>query len=84
MHLANAVGTPTLAIFINSDPNKFGPKGNKDKIINKTDGKIELNEVLEEACCMVKKLSSRVAEPSGLDGIRMPTSGMNPDAAKKM
>jgi ADP-heptose:LPS heptosyltransferase len=57
MHLATAVGTPTLAIFINSDPVKFGPKGYKNKIISKIGGKIELKEVFEEACKMVKELS---------------------------
>jgi len=57
MHLATSVGTPTLAIFIHSDPQKFGPRGNKDKVISKIDGKIELKEVLEEACWMVKELS---------------------------
>ena len=57
MHLSTAVGTPTLAIFIQSDPVKFSPKGNKDKIISKIDGKIDSNEVLEEACGMVKELS---------------------------
>jgi len=57
MHLATSVGTPTLAIFIHSDPQKFGPRGKKDKIISKIDGEIELKEVLEEACRMVKELS---------------------------
>jgi ADP-heptose:LPS heptosyltransferase len=58
MHLATAVGTPTLAIFISSDPVKFGPKGNENKIMGKIGGKIELKEVLEEARGMVKELSS--------------------------
>jgi ADP-heptose:LPS heptosyltransferase len=57
MHLATSVGTPTLAIFIHSDPQKFGPRGEKDKIISKIDGEIELKGVLEEACRMVKELS---------------------------
>jgi len=57
MHLSTAVGTPTLAIFIQSDPVKFGPKGDKDKIISKINGKIELKTILEEACRMVKELS---------------------------
>lgn len=55
MHLSTAVGTPTLAVFIHSDPLKFGPKGKKDKIISRIDGKIELNEVLENARSMIKK-----------------------------
>lgn len=67
MHLATAVGTPTLAVFIHSDPGKFGPKGKKDKVISKIDGKIELKEVFEEACRMVKELSGmKEALASGL------------------
>jgi ADP-heptose:LPS heptosyltransferase len=57
MHLATAVGTPTLTIFINSDPFKFGPKGNKNKIISKIGGKVELKKVLEETRGMIKGLS---------------------------
>jgi len=59
MHLATAVGTPTLTIFINSDPIKFGPKGNKNKTISRVDGKIEFKKVFEVACGMVKELSDK-------------------------
>jgi len=57
MHLSSAVGTPTLAIFIHSDSQKFGPKGKKDRVMSKLEGKIELREVLGEAEKMVKELS---------------------------
>jgi heptosyltransferase-2 len=59
MHLSTAVGTATLAIFIHSDPVKFSPKGNKNKIISKIGGTVELEEVWEEVCKMVKELSGR-------------------------
>ena len=57
MHLATAVGTPTLAIFIHSDPRKFGPKGKGNRIISPKDGKVGLSEVLEEAEKMIEELS---------------------------
>jgi ADP-heptose:LPS heptosyltransferase len=58
MHLATAVGTPTLAIFIHSDQQKFGPKGEKHRMIFSTEGEVKLGEVLEEALKMVRELSS--------------------------
>lgn len=57
MHLSNAVGAPTLAIFIHSDSQKFGPKGKKDRVMSKLEGKIELREVLGEAEKMIRELS---------------------------
>jgi ADP-heptose:LPS heptosyltransferase len=56
MHLATAVGTPTLAIFIHSDPQKYGPRGEKNKVIYSPAGKVDLKQVLEEAEKMVDKL----------------------------
>jgi ADP-heptose:LPS heptosyltransferase len=58
MHLATAVGTPTLAIFIHSDPQKYGPKGEKHRMIFSTEGEVKLGEVLEEALKMIGELSS--------------------------
>lgn len=58
MHLSTAVGTPTLAIFIHSDPQKYGPRGEKHKVIFSIDGEVKLGEVLEEALKMVRELSS--------------------------
>jgi ADP-heptose:LPS heptosyltransferase len=55
MHLATAVGTPTLGIFIHSDPRKFGPKGKKDRIIFSMDGKVGVEEVWREAQRMVEQ-----------------------------
>lgn len=57
MHLSNAVGTPTLAIFIHSDSQKFGPRGKNDRVLSLLEGKIELREVLKEAEKMIEELS---------------------------
>ncbi|MDP3024601.1 MAG: glycosyltransferase family 9 protein [candidate division Zixibacteria bacterium] len=58
MHLSNAVGTTTLAIFIHSDSQKYGPKGEKHRVITSQDGKVKSGEVLEEALKMIRELSS--------------------------
>lgn len=45
MHLSTAVGTPTLALFLDSDCIKFGPRGETHKIICSSNGKISMDEV---------------------------------------
>jgi heptosyltransferase-2/heptosyltransferase-3 len=45
MHLSAAVGTPTLALFLDSDPIKFGPRGKAHKIICSPNGKISVETV---------------------------------------
>lgn len=45
MHLSTAVGTPTLALFLDSDPIKFGPRGKAHKIICSAEGKISVETV---------------------------------------
>ncbi|MDP2959956.1 MAG: glycosyltransferase family 9 protein [candidate division Zixibacteria bacterium] len=57
MHLSTAVGTPTLAIFVHSNPLKFGPKGKKDRTISSMDGEVGLSKVLEVAEKMIEELS---------------------------
>ncbi|MCJ7577558.1 MAG: glycosyltransferase family 9 protein [candidate division Zixibacteria bacterium] len=47
MHLSTAVGTPTLALFLDSDPVKFGPRGKNHKIICSSNGKISVETVKE-------------------------------------
>jgi heptosyltransferase-3 len=47
MHLSTAVGTPTLALFLDSDPIKFGPRGKTHKIIYSSNGKISVETVKE-------------------------------------
>ncbi|MDH4222923.1 MAG: glycosyltransferase family 9 protein [candidate division Zixibacteria bacterium] len=57
MHLSTAVRTPTLAIFFNSEPRKYGPTGKLDSIIYSPDGMVELKEVLKKAEDMIDVLS---------------------------
>ena len=45
MHLSAAVRTPTLALFLDSDPAKFGPRGKAHKIICSSNGKISVEAV---------------------------------------
>jgi ADP-heptose:LPS heptosyltransferase len=45
MHLSVAVGTPTLALFLDSDPLKFGPQGKMHRIVQASDGKISVEAV---------------------------------------
>ena len=45
MHLSAAVGTPTLALFLDSDPTKFGPQGKTHRIIYSSNGKIPVDMV---------------------------------------
>jgi ADP-heptose:LPS heptosyltransferase len=42
MHLSTAVGTPTLALFLNSDPIKYGPRGERHRTVQATDGEISI------------------------------------------
>jgi len=48
MHLSAAVRTPTLALFLDSDPTKFGPQGKTHKIIYSSNGKISV-DIVEKA-----------------------------------
>jgi len=45
MHLSVAMGTPTLALFLNSDPVKFGPQGKIHRIVKATIGTIPIETV---------------------------------------
>jgi heptosyltransferase-3 len=54
MHLSTAVGTPTLALFLDSDPFKFGPRGKSHKIICSSNGRISVD--------MVKKTTKDMIE----------------------
>lgn len=45
MHLSAAVGTPTLALFLNSDPVRFGPQGERNRIIRSDNGTISVEKV---------------------------------------
>lgn len=45
MHLSVAVGTPTLALFLDSDEVKFGPRGDKHRILAASDGTLSVESV---------------------------------------
>jgi len=45
MHLSVAVGTPTLALFLDSDPIKFGPRGEIHRTLAASDGIISVETV---------------------------------------
>jgi heptosyltransferase-3 len=45
MHLSVAVGTPTLALFLDSDAIKFGPRGEIHRIVQATNGSISVEMV---------------------------------------
>lgn len=44
-HLSVAVGTPTLALFLNSDPVKFGPRGKMHRVVEAINGTISVDAV---------------------------------------
>jgi ADP-heptose:LPS heptosyltransferase len=45
MHLSVAVGTPTLALFLDSDPVKFGPRGKVHRTLEARSGGISVDMV---------------------------------------
>jgi ADP-heptose:LPS heptosyltransferase len=55
MHLSYAVGTPTLAIFLASDQDKFGPRGEKHRIVFSDDGKVSMEMVKKALLEMIEK-----------------------------
>jgi len=57
MHIAVAVGTPTLALFLDSDPIKFGPKGKMHQTIQACDGVISFETVKNAFQEMIKLYS---------------------------
>ncbi|NIN01466.1 MAG: hypothetical protein GTO24_26245 [candidate division Zixibacteria bacterium] len=61
MHLSVAVGTPTLALFLDSDPVKFGPQGKIHRTLGPTDGTISVTKVKEAFREMVESLSATQA-----------------------
>lgn len=58
MHLSTAVGTPTLALFLDSDPIKFGPQGKTHKIICSSNGKISVETVKKTMREMIERTIS--------------------------
>jgi ADP-heptose:LPS heptosyltransferase len=54
MHLSVAVGTPTLALFLDSDSVKFGPRGQSHQMLQAEEGKISVQRVKEVFQEMIK------------------------------
>jgi ADP-heptose:LPS heptosyltransferase len=57
MHLSAAVGTPTLALFLDSDHIKFGPRGKIHRIITASNGTIPVQTVKKAFEEMAESLS---------------------------
>jgi ADP-heptose:LPS heptosyltransferase len=57
MHLSVSVGTPTLAIFLDSDHIKYGPRGEKHQILLPEDGEVSVHKVKEKILDMIKDSS---------------------------
>jgi ADP-heptose:LPS heptosyltransferase len=54
MHLSVAVGTPTLALFLDSDEVKFGPQGTKHRVLTASDGTLSVETVKKAVQEMTK------------------------------
>ena len=54
MHLSVAVGTPTLALFLDSGPIKFGPQGKMHRVLTGSDGIVSVEAVKNAFQDMVK------------------------------
>jgi ADP-heptose:LPS heptosyltransferase len=54
MHLGISVGTPTLAIFLDSDPFKYGPRGERHQILNAENGEVSIHRVKEKILDMIE------------------------------
>ena len=59
MHLSVSVGTPTLAIFLDSDPLKYGPRGEKHQIVLPEKGEVSLQRVKDKILYMIKNSEER-------------------------
>jgi ADP-heptose:LPS heptosyltransferase len=60
MHLASAVGSRTLALFLDSDVERYGPIGPNDRWIDARGGDLSPAQVLETALSMLRQ--ERAAE----------------------
>jgi heptosyltransferase-3 len=49
MHVAAAVGTPVVAIFLHSDPVKYGPRGGRHRVLGGFGESVEAERVVEAA-----------------------------------
>lgn len=67
MHLSVSVGTPTLAIFLDSDPVKYGPRGEKHQILLTENGEVSVERVKEKILCMIKDSSKKKSSQLEMD-----------------
>jgi len=63
MHLSVAVGTPTLALFLDSDAIKFGPRGEIHRIVQATKGTISVETVKGEVQEMIETPFLKTSPP---------------------
>jgi heptosyltransferase-3 len=56
MHLSVAVGTPTLALFLDSDEVKFGPRGDRHRVLLSPNAKLPVEKVEAEFQELAKSL----------------------------
>ncbi len=54
MHLSVSVGTPTLAIFLDSDPVKYGPRGEIHQIVLPVNGEVSVQNIKGKILYMLK------------------------------
>lgn len=59
MHLSVSVGTPTLAIFLDSDPLKYGPRGEKNQIVIAEKGEVSFQRIKDAIFYMIKNSGER-------------------------
>jgi len=55
MHLAAAVGTPCLSLFLEPTFHRFAPPGSKHRVLHPGDGPLKPDEVAEAAAAMLEK-----------------------------
>jgi ADP-heptose:LPS heptosyltransferase len=67
MHLSVSVGTPTLAIFLDSDPVKYGPRGQMHQIVLPEKGEVSLHRVKDKILYMIKNSGERKFSQLELD-----------------
>ena len=67
MHISVSVGTPTLAIFLDSDPVKYGPRGKMHQIVLPEKGEVSLQRVKDKILNMIKNSEERKFSQLELD-----------------
>ncbi|MGB2698411.1 MAG: glycosyltransferase family 9 protein [Candidatus Zixiibacteriota bacterium] len=70
MHLSVSVGTPTLAIFLDSDPVKYGPRGEKHQTILPENGEVSIKSVKGKILYMLKNSGEKKFSQLELDLVK--------------